>query len=323
MVIVRARQFAGISRPHFFINWRLLAALLSTMVPLHALEAGMVSVPPDVSAWQYVAGGGLGTTTCAAMTGIHNNQPPETTGIYSYQACRSGGNYVSGESCAIEETKDIRQLMGPSCPRPVFRLTSDWVAPNGSGFNICSGTTFSPPLTMGIETFNLKFYTLDWYQTWYLSDGTKGCRGAYGSLAPITEKMLVYRTRTVKCPDGTYASPNPNQCSRQSGAVNPDKTGGPAGCDKARGNPCDAATGNKFETETDYLGSGNFPLVFRRSYNSLGYDKAANAASRVGRYWRASYLGAITGMSPPTPTGRRRRSRRSPPIPAPAGRPGS
>ena len=104
--------------------------------------------------------------------------------------------------------------------------------------------------------------------------------------------MHVSRTRTVKCPAGG--------CSRLSGFVDPGKTGGPASCnnDSARGNPCDAATGNKFETETDYTGSGNFPLVFHRSYNSLGYDKQTNAVSRVGSYWRASYLGSISATTP-------------------------
>jgi len=55
-------------------------------------------------------------------------------------------------------------------------------------------------------------------------------------------------------------------------------------CPTCTGNPVNTGIGNKFETETDYAGQGPFPLVFRRTYNSL----PANAAN-MGAHWRAGF----------------------------------
>lgn len=51
------------------------------------------------------------------------------------------------------------------------------------------------------------------------------------------------------------------------------------------GNPCDPSTGNKFQIEDDYLGSGPFPLRFSRIYNS----QAGAAGSNLGFNWRHNY----------------------------------
>ena len=51
------------------------------------------------------------------------------------------------------------------------------------------------------------------------------------------------------------------------------------------GNPCDPATGNKIQVETDYAGSGPFPLRFVRTYNWLSKGLAAN----LGPNWRHNY----------------------------------
>lgn len=40
-------------------------------------------------------------------------------------------------------------------------------------------------------------------------------------------------------------------------------------CGIYQGNPINTVTGNKFQLETDYIGSGVFPLKFTRSYNNL------------------------------------------------------
>jgi YD repeat-containing protein len=55
-------------------------------------------------------------------------------------------------------------------------------------------------------------------------------------------------------------------------------------CKTCTGNPINTGIGNKFETETDYTGAGPFPLVFRRTYNSL----PANGAN-MGAHWRAGF----------------------------------
>jgi len=51
-------------------------------------------------------------------------------------------------------------------------------------------------------------------------------------------------------------------------------------------NPVDFAIGNKFFRDTDYRGSGSFPIVFTRTYNSLDLG------------WRFSYTQRIDSLSP-------------------------
>jgi len=57
---------------------------------------------------------------------------------------------------------------------------------------------------------------------------------------------------------------------------------------KKESNPVNPAIGNKFETETDYVGGGTFPLRFVRHYNSLGGGEA-NESARLGRNWTHTY----------------------------------
>lgn len=72
--------------------------------------------------------------------------------------------------------------------------------------------------------------------------------------------------------------------------VDPGKTiGEPQAC---VGNPCDPATGNKYEVEVDYVGSGPFPLRFVRYYNSLDWDyfrQSPAVRGRLGPNWRTNY----------------------------------
>lgn len=51
------------------------------------------------------------------------------------------------------------------------------------------------------------------------------------------------------------------------------------------GDPVKAGTGNSFQTETDYVGAGPFPLEFRRYYNSL----SDYTTSPIGAKWRHTY----------------------------------
>lgn len=50
------------------------------------------------------------------------------------------------------------------------------------------------------------------------------------------------------------------------------KEEGGASChspETAKGNPIKITTGNKYQTETDYIGGGIFPLRISRTYNSI------------------------------------------------------
>ena len=78
------------------------------------------------------------------------------------------------------------------------------------------------------------------------------------------------------CPPG-YVPDNasaPTDCTLPENTVDPAKeTGSPddglnCSATKSRGNPINIATGNKFQTEVDYVGTGSYPLHFVRKYNS-------------------------------------------------------
>ncbi len=52
------------------------------------------------------------------------------------------------------------------------------------------------------------------------------------------------------------------------------------------GNPINSGTGNKYQVERDYTGTGSFPLVFERYYNST---PAAAPGRSLGKLWRSNY----------------------------------
>lgn len=55
------------------------------------------------------------------------------------------------------------------------------------------------------------------------------------------------------------------------------------------GNPINQRTGNKIQSETDYQGSGPFPLVFTRYYNS----EASVLGAKLGANWRHTFDRAV------------------------------
>ena len=97
-------------------------------------------------------------------------------------------------------------------------------------------------------------------------------------------------------PPGTtasaYSTPANAYCQRSSG-TDPDKSAGE--CKTHTCNPINISTGNKFQRELDYQGSGPQPLQFVRYYNSAWPDSRTNVASqgvnafRLGRNWQHNY----------------------------------
>ena len=69
-------------------------------------------------------------------------------------------------------------------------------------------------------------------------------------------------------------------------------------CSVDVGNPIDATSGNKHQTERDYSGAGSFPLVVERYYNS---SPTRAGGSDIGSVWRWTYSRSVTvarsGMS--------------------------
>ena len=69
----------------------------------------------------------------------------------------------------------------------------------------------------------------------------------------------------------------------------PENLGQPDFC--PAGNPINQRTGNKLQSETDYQGTGDFPLAFKRYYNS----ELSVLSSAMGANWRHSYDRLING----------------------------
>ena len=79
------------------------------------------------------------------------------------------------------------------------------------------------------------------------------------------------------CPDGRYVDGGiPCQLA------DPKNLGQP--CNTCEGNPLNAATGNKFQMETDYVGAPHTQLEFRRYYNSQD-----TGGSALGKKWHSTY----------------------------------
>lgn len=89
---------------------------------------------------------------------------------------------------------------------------------------------------------------------------------------------------------------SPPACDETPGAPgspsnpSPGKNGGPPPRCLAAGNPINSGTGNKYQLETDYVGSGPFPLRFARAYNS-----AVESGSAYGYHW--SVFGKLQASS--------------------------
>lgn len=135
------------------------------------------------------------------------------------------------------------------------------------GSYIGAGTYYSdkgPFYNMGQSTGNFYVYTSITYST-------DGCitpaRWDSTSLSCIPP-----------CPDGQTRDSLgiclPNQAQKNAGS--------PPTCNLT--NPVNGATGNKYQVETDYVGVGQFPLEFKRHYNS-DYE----SLQTVGSHWRHTY----------------------------------
>jgi YD repeat-containing protein len=87
----------------------------------------------------------------------------------------------------------------------------------------------------------------------------------------------------------SYQEPDLNVCGRVEDA--PKSAGKPANCN-CEGDPINAADGNLFESELDYIGTGAFPLHAERFYNSMPGN-----LSGWGNGWRGYYDRSIVVLS--------------------------
>ena len=122
----------------------------------------------------------------------------------------------------------------------------------------CGGTYRLPQYFYGIEEYNLALFTVT---AVYSRIDLNPCTHTLVS----TDVALVRRDRWIGCDNdqiwwGSYCSRSFSKMDLGKGLGEP-----PAGCCKA--NPVNLASGNKYQSELDYRGTGAFPLVFERHYN--------------------------------------------------------
>ncbi|MBT9520770.1 MAG: RHS repeat protein, partial [Dechloromonas sp.] len=95
-------------------------------------------------------------------------------------------------------------------------------------------------------------------------------------------------TSTLVCTPPRIASGS--SCELPPNTLDPKKN---LGCNgEFEGNPCNAGTGNKFQVERDYIGSGPFALSFMRYYNGGQVERAD-----LGDKWRHSFSRSIAYAS--------------------------
>ncbi|HEX9627514.1 MAG TPA: DUF6531 domain-containing protein, partial [Acidiferrobacterales bacterium] len=114
-------------------------------------------------------------------------------------------------------------------------------------------------------------------------------------------QRYIDRWRKVICPPGYPgrwdATVGYYRCLRVSTLADPPKNcgDGGGGCDAGGknngGNPVNTATGNKYQVETDYAGSGPFALTLTRYYNSIRASGNYKESGVFGTGWRSAYVG--------------------------------
>ncbi|HSD70041.1 MAG TPA: DUF6531 domain-containing protein, partial [Woeseiaceae bacterium] len=204
---------------------------------------------------------------------------------YKMQTCEAAYTYPSEAEAAAAVLSQM-YTSPPGCPATEAeflrwadnetRIASGGV-PDPDFHILCPGEGSGPyPLIQsGHDVANYSLYQLTTYS-------------APTCDANVYEKPmgLVYRTSGVICPEGyQFGGSIPDRyCYRNDSDVDmgknlgcPDKTLGQC----VAGNPINTGTGNKYQVETDFTGTGENPLVFRRYYNSLaGLNAAANGVHR-------------------------------------------
>lgn len=102
-----------------------------------------------------------------------------------------------------------------------------------------------------------------------------------------------FRITLEPCPSPLNPFPDTQTITRTAVAPIDAKTPGkPPQC---VGNPCNPATGNKFQTEVDFSGYGPFPLSFARYYNSMGSLFSASLGTRWSHNYDSRILVNLDG----------------------------
>ena len=99
---------------------------------------------------------------------------------------------------------------------------------------------------------------------------------------PYNLSQQTTRYSVINCPTGMYDDVL-QQCVSSNDIDEEENLGDEEDC--SIGNPINPHTGNKYQIEEDFVGTGNFALVYRRYYNS----NASVISANLGRHWRGMY----------------------------------
>lgn len=142
-----------------------------------------------------------------------------------------------------------------------------WQPPGGSVFCLGFFDTGAYGEKLGTEWKNFGLFTIN------------GSSGGWGAR----------REREVECPEGSYQSGN--DCVRRE-IQDPYKAN--KHCPKNGTDPINTFNGERLHSETDYIGSGPDPLIFRRHYHSQSSIRPNPwEESSFGKFWRHTYSRSI------------------------------
>lgn len=237
-------------------------------------------------------------TVDAGLTGMDANSTTHKITYASQQPVISAWEYklpgeltlYANEAAAIAAVVAQYSESVPECARPSVTLTpiSEWGLDTGG---------LQAPET---ATRGARFYTLS-HEVWVYPD-PNGPAVCTGDLHSPTERSID-RLRTFTCPSGYGVvqpqfvdSPLPPGvqgpiCLRdQYGLIKGKLLECPSdGASTQVGNPCDVATGDKTQTESDYSSSGSPALRFARTYHSA----TLSSRSAIGEGWTHNFSGYL------------------------------
>ncbi len=209
---------------------------------------------------------------------------------YESKAC-TFTPYFPTEYEAAEYAKPTMGGSDPGCPVTTWEwsrwaqdeksnCSGDACTPPDATFSICypgTGAGPYPRFEAGYDILNYSIYTQKVY------------RGPTCDLRS-TDWGLVRRDRSVECPEGRWSGATGSHCYRQDTRLDVGKNLGCPKTDQGQctvGNPINIGSGNKYQVETDFTGTGPNPLQFRRFYNSLA--GRTNGLNKLYRFSGANH----------------------------------
>lgn len=184
---------------------------------------------------------------------------------------RPSQNYMSTLEGTISEAVANAMCQAYGCSEQ-HAAGSEWITTGGT-----SAWPTQQTLSSGLK-INIVYSLLD----------TPAC-GRNGTVSPG-----IYRGRTGTCPKGYSLWPagDNSYCYATSTEQRPC----PDGACTDVGNAISAISGRQAIKETDFTGSGTFPLAFERTYSSYSFPAlplVVRPVATISNYWRSNYENAI------------------------------